>query len=106
MAYRVITTPEADADLRSAYRYLRGHSHRAASDWISRARSAVNTLASHPERCQLVPESVSLNQPIRELLFGTGNRGTYRILFAVMNKSVYVLSVRHGSMLPLGSEPQ
>jgi hypothetical protein len=35
------------------------------------------------------------------LLFGTGNRGTYRFLFVVLDKSVYVVHVRHRSMLSL-----
>jgi hypothetical protein len=35
------------------------------------------------------------------LLFGKGNRGTYRLLFIVADQSVYVLHVRHGSRLPL-----
>jgi phage-related protein len=51
----------------------------------------------------MAPENASFNQPIRELFFGSGTRGTYRFLFVVFEeeKSVYVLHVRHGSMLPL-----
>jgi plasmid stabilization system protein ParE len=101
MPYRVILTPEAEADLRKAYLYIRKHAPRAARDWIRRARQSVKTLAHHPERCPLAPESASFDEPIRELLFGSGNRGTYRFLFAVIDKSVYVLHIRHGSMLPL-----
>jgi plasmid stabilization system protein ParE len=101
MPYRVILTPEAEADLRTAYRYLRKHAPRAAREWIRRARQSIKSLSHHPERCPLAPESSSFDEPIRELLFGTGNRGTYRFLFAVFGKSVYILHVRHGSMLPL-----
>src|SRR5207245_2643023 len=59
-----------------------------------------------PTRCPLARESVSCDEAIRELLFGTGNRGTYRILFTVIGKSVYILHVRHGSMLPLNPEEE
>jgi hypothetical protein len=38
------------------------------------------------------------------MLLGAGNRGTYRVLFVIIDKSVLVIHVRHGSMLPLGSE--
>jgi hypothetical protein len=38
------------------------------------------------------------------LLFGASNRGIYRLLFVVADQSVYVLHVRHGSMLPLSPE--
>jgi len=101
MTYRVIITPEAETDLRTTYRYIRSQSPRAARDWIRRARRSAKSLARSPERCPLAPESASFDQPIRELFFGSGNRGTYRFLFVVLDKSVYILHVRHGSMLPL-----
>jgi len=101
MTYHVIITPEAEADLRTAYRHIRSRAPHAARDWIRRARQSAKTLARHPGRCPLAPESASFNEPIRELFFGSGNRGTYRFLFVVLGESVYVLHVRHGSMLPL-----
>ncbi len=103
MNYRVVVTPAAESELRAAYRFIRSQAPRAASDWIRRARQTLKSLTRHPERCPMAPESVSFDQPIRELLFGSGNRGTYRFLFVVFDeeKSVYILHVRHGSMLPL-----
>ena len=103
MTYRVMITPEAESDLQMSYRFIRNHAPQAARDWIKRARQAAKSLARHPERCPMAPESASFDLPIRELLFGTGNRGTYRFLFVVSaeEKSIYILHVRHGSMLPL-----
>lgn len=103
MTYRVIVTPAAESDLRTAYRYIRSQAPRAARGWIRRARRTARSLTHHPERCPMAPESASFDQPIRELLFGSGNRGTHRFLFVVFaeEKSVYILHVRHGSMLPL-----
>ena len=105
MTYRVIVTPAAESDLKTAYRYIRSEAPRAARDWIRRARQSAKSLARHPERCPLAPESASFDLPIRELFVGSGNRGTYRFLFVVFDeeKSVYILHVRHGSMLPLTS---
>jgi hypothetical protein len=74
---------------------------RRPDDWLDRAERAVDSLEQHPESCPLAPESLSFGKPIRQLLFGGGNRGTYRLLFVVAEQSVYVLHVRHGSMLPL-----
>jgi plasmid stabilization system protein ParE len=88
MTYRVIVTPAAESDLRTAYRYISRQAPRAAREWIRRARQSAKNLARRPERCPLAPESVSFNQPIRELFFGSGNRGTYRFLFVVLDKSV------------------
>jgi len=103
MTYRVVVTPAGEDDLRTIYRYIHSQAPRAAREWIRRARQAAKSLAHHPERCPMAPESASFDQPIRELLFGSGNRGTYRFLFVVFEKekSVYLLHVRHGSRLPL-----
>jgi plasmid stabilization system protein ParE len=97
MPYRVIVTPEAERDLRSAYRYIRKDAPRPAREWIKRARRATKTLAQHPWRCPVAPESETFDEPIRELFFGSGNRGTYRFLFVILDDAVYVLHVRHGS---------
>jgi len=102
--HSVIITPEAESDLRSATGYIRRDNARAASAWLRGARQKIKTLAQYPERCSLAPESASFNEPIRELFYGHGNRGTYRILFVVLDKADFVLHVRHGSMLPLKPE--
>jgi plasmid stabilization system protein ParE len=108
MRYRIIVTQEAESDLRKASSYMRRDNPRAASAWLKGAHQRIKTLTQHPERCTLAPESASfsepgtsLSNPIRELFYGHGNRGTYRILFAVLENTVFVLHVRHGSMLPL-----
>jgi plasmid stabilization system protein ParE len=83
MTYRVIVTPAAENDLRTTSRFIRNHAPCAAHDWILRARQAAKTLTHHPERCPMAPESAALDRPIRQLFFGSGNRGTYRLLFVV-----------------------
>jgi plasmid stabilization system protein ParE len=102
--YRVILTPEAENDLRTAYRYIRRNAPRAAREWMRQARQSIKKLRNYPERCPLAPESDSFDVPIRQLLFGKGNRGTYRILFVVIGKTIYILHMRHGSMLPVEPE--
>ncbi|MGO9126220.1 MAG: type II toxin-antitoxin system RelE/ParE family toxin [Terriglobales bacterium] len=101
MSYLVVLTPRAKHNLRTIHTYIYKHAPHAADDWLDRAERAVDSLGHHPERCPLAPESLSFAKPIRQLLFGAGNRGTYRFLFVVLGESVYVLHVRHGSMLPL-----
>jgi plasmid stabilization system protein ParE len=104
MTYRVVIMPRAERDLRTIYQYIRRNAPRAANDWLKRARQAARSLARHPERCPLAPESALFDEPIRQLLFGSGSRGTYRFLFTVVKETVYVLHVRHGSMLPLSPD--
>ena len=101
MRYNVIITPEAESDLRNAASYIRRDNPRAARAWLKAARQRIKTFAQFPERCPLAPETTSFSEPIRELFYGHGNRGTYRILFVVLDKAVFVLHIRHGAMLPL-----
>jgi plasmid stabilization system protein ParE len=101
MNCRVVVTPRAKSDLQTIHSYLFQRSPRAAGDWLDGAELAVQSLSRNPERCPLAAESLSFRRQIRQLLFGKGNRGTYRILFAVIGKEVYVLHVRHGFRLPL-----
>ena len=101
MTYRVILTPRAKHNLRTIHAYIFEQAPRAADDWLGRAEQAVSSLAHHPERCPLAPESRSFGKPIRQLPFGAGNRGTYRVLFVVLGNTVYVVHIRHGSRLPL-----
>ena len=100
MTYRVVITPAAKDDLRQAYRYIREDSPDSARRWAAGARRAIRTLARNPERCALAAESRSFEETIRQLLYGSGNRGTYRILFIILEGTV-VLHVRHGSMTEL-----
>ena len=100
MNYRVILTPRAQHNLRTIHAYIFEQAPRSADDWLDRAERAVNSLTHHPERCPFAPESRSFGKPIRQLLFGAGNRGTYRLLFVVADQSVYLLHIRHGSRLP------
>jgi plasmid stabilization system protein ParE len=102
LRYRVMTAPDAEADLKAYYHYIRNRAPQAAKKWLREVRSSIKTLSRFPERCPMAPESSLLQKPIRQLFFGAGNRGTYRILFIVSDKSVNVLHVRHGSMLPIG----
>ena len=101
MRYRVIITPEAETDLRTAANYIRRDTLRAARAWLKGARQRIKTLVQHPLRCALAPESASFVEPIRELFYGHGNRGTYRILFVVLDNTAFVLHIRHGAMQPL-----
>jgi len=97
MTFPVIITPNAEQDLLQAYRHIRKDAPAAAGRWIKAVRNSIETLAKNPHRCLLAPESVSLGEPIRELFFGKGPRGTYRILFVILGDALYVMHVRHGS---------
>ena len=100
MPYRVVISTEAAVDLKTAANYIRRDSRTAALRWNKQIRARIATLASNPDRCVFAPEAETLTAPVRQLLFGSGNRGTYRIVFVMLDLYVVILHVRHGSMLP------
>lgn len=102
--YRVVITPEAQQDLRDIRSYIRQRAPAAAAEWSKGIRQQIKMLANHPERCPHAPESSHFPEDIRELFYGRGNRGTYRILFVILSRTVFVLHVRHGSRLELTQE--
>jgi plasmid stabilization system protein ParE len=104
VTFRVVITPNAEEEILAAYRYIRNRAPDAAREWVKDARRKIKSLSHDPERAPLAPEGVNSEHDIRELFFGRGNRGTYRILFIVLGQKVYVLHFRHGSMLPVESE--
>ena len=104
MIYRVVIIAEPRKDLLRAAAFIRRDSPSAARRWLRQIRARMATLARNPRPCPFAPEAGTLGQPIRELLYGSGNRGTYRILFTMLDEFVVILRVRHGSMLPLMPE--
>ncbi len=103
MVYRIIVTPNAEAEIRAAYRFIGKESRDAASRWAKGVRARIASLRQYPERSPMAPESAILGEPVREIFYGSGNRGTYRVLFMIVGENIFVLSVRHGSRLPAGS---
>jgi plasmid stabilization system protein ParE len=97
-------TPEAKAELRAIYLYLRERAPAAAIDWRKQARSEIKSLSRFPERCPIAPDREHFPDKIRQIFLGSGNRGTYRVLFIIVEKSVRVIHVRPGSMLPWKSD--
>ncbi|MFM9958652.1 MAG: type II toxin-antitoxin system RelE/ParE family toxin [Phycisphaerales bacterium] len=96
MKHRVIIEAQAASDIREAARWIaeQGAPLNAAR-WIDGIESAIDSLASMPERCPLAPESAAFDLAIRQLMFGS-----HRILFVAKSGLVHVLHVRHGARLP------
>ena len=97
MAYRVVLTDKAEADVESVLKWF--HDQRATEAggrWYAQLVARLDTLESHPERCALAAESEDVGEEIRELLLGR-RRYKYRILFRISGKTVVILRIWHGS---------
>ncbi len=97
MKYAVEVTDTAEAELDSAYCWLRDeYSPDYAARWRERLLDAVTTLETFPERCPLAPEGRLVRRKIRQLLYGK-RHGAYRLLFEIQERTVYILHIRHAA---------
>jgi plasmid stabilization system protein ParE len=97
MRYRVMVTANAKTNLREYYVRAARMAPVTADRWLQRFEAAIESLATHPERCAIAAENNSVEPTIRQLLFGrTGS--VFRVLFTVFGDEVRVLHIRRGVM--------
>jgi len=97
MTFHVIVTENAKANLRYYYQRAAENAPLTAGRWLNRFEDALKTLATHPERCSLAPESDAVDAEIRQLIFGK-RASAYRALFAISADQVQVLHIRRAAM--------
>ena len=91
----------ARVEIAQAYLWLAERSPDDAERWFNRLYATIESLELFPERCPLAPESQFFNREIRQIFHGR-RQHKYRILFAVSDRGVRVLHVRHGAWRALG----
>jgi plasmid stabilization system protein ParE len=96
MKYRVEITFEAELEVKDAYLWIHRDSPASAARWRQGLIEAARSLARHPTRCPLAPESAHFKQEVRQLLYGKRG-GVYRVLFVIDEKVVSILHVRHAA---------
>lgn len=96
MSFHVSMTARAEADLRDIVEHIAHDSPLNASRWLDRVENAIGRLEEFPGRCRRAPEAEVFQETIRQLILGN-----YRILFAVREQDVVILSVRHAARRPL-----
>lgn len=93
--YRVVITPLAEDNIRTAYDWLKSENPAYAEKWLVGIRDKISGLETLPESHAVAPESKACDREIRKLLFGRGT--PWRIFFMVEGSTVHVLHVRHGN---------
>lgn len=105
MIYKVVIEPRAVRDLWAAAEWIEEQSNSPATAlrWVRGIRAKIETLRKSPLRCPVDPDSAVYGEEVRVLLYGK-RRGTYRVLLAVRDKTVHVLTVRHAARQRLSEE--
>ena len=92
--YNVEITPAAERDVEEIWIYIADDSPESATAFIMRLGEQIETLERTPERCPLIPENEQIGTAYRHLL-----HGSYRTIFRIAEKTVYILRIIHGSRL-------
>jgi toxin ParE1/3/4 len=94
MTYEPYLLPRAQADVENIVRFLAERSPQGATSWWDRWEQVLDQLRTAPLQCGLAPESTRYETDVRQLLFKTRRGRTYRALFSVVGRGVYILHVR------------
>ena len=99
MAYRVELTDRARRDLGDLYARINAAESLAAARWFNGLEEAVYRLEDFPRRCPIAPEGRRAKRQLRHLLYGN-KPNVYRAIYEIVesDKTVYVLTIRHGAM--------
>src|SRR3989338_122821 len=92
--FRVRITRTAEQDIEEAWTFIAQDSPEEAEKFIRRLEEQIETLERFPERCPLLPENEILGTGYCHLLYGS-----YRGVFRIAGKTVYVLRVIRGARL-------
>ncbi|MEM8638068.1 MAG: type II toxin-antitoxin system RelE/ParE family toxin [Cyanobacteria bacterium P01_G01_bin.54] len=104
MTFQVRLTRQAEAEIETAYRWLRKRDSTGYADrWFRGLMNKLATLQEQPKRCALAVEHDVFSEEVRQLLYGK-HQSIYRILFVVRENVVFVLHVRNNRQAPLTAE--
>ena len=99
MAYVVRITETAEGELEEAYAWIHKRSPLNAERWRLQLVEKAASLEDFPERCPLAPENEGAKCELRHLIFGK-----YRLVFTIIEDTVYVLHIRHGARESIAPE--
>jgi plasmid stabilization system protein ParE len=99
MPYRVELTNRARRDLGDLFARINAAESLAAARWFNGLEDAVYSLEVFPRRCPIALEGRRAKRQFRHLLYGSKPH-VYRAIYEIVesNKTVYVLTIRHGAM--------
>ncbi len=103
MAFEIIITPSAKADIFEINAWLLENYPNIADKWLYGISQSVTSLNKFPERCPISPESIAFDEVVRQLIYGRKPH-VYRILFSIQNEKVYILRVRSTKQQSLSEE--
>lgn len=98
MDYQIVISPEARSQIDRDLEFIRrGASTEDADRWFTGLVAAIESLATMPTRCRLIPERDLVGLDLRQLLYGR-RQHQRRIIFLIHDDVVLVVHYRHGRL--------
>jgi toxin ParE1/3/4 len=92
--YQVNLTQQAQNDLEQVFYYIAADSINNAENFVVQLEKKVYSLEIFPDRHPLIPENEFFGTDYRHLIYKK-----YRIVYRIVEKSVFVLRIFHGAKL-------
>ncbi|MEM6692743.1 MAG: type II toxin-antitoxin system RelE/ParE family toxin [Planctomycetota bacterium] len=104
-SFIVVILPQASEDItRNADWWAENHSLDQALAWTEVIQEQLQQLGSMPERFGLAPENAKFEIEIRQQPIGIGAKKTYRAVFTIRDRSVFILAVRRAAQDALSAD--
>ena len=94
MRYNVELLWRAERDLDHIVTWLFARSPDGAARWLRSWDEVLERLYDHANTCGLAPEDEFHDLEIRHALFKTRRGRWYRVLFTIIESTVYIMSIR------------
>lgn len=92
MSFVLVLTDQAKADLSDVMSYIALNDPVRGESFVDELIDKIRTLSKLPKRCPIAPENGMAAHELRHLIYKT-----YRIIFTIRDKKVYILRVVHGA---------
>ncbi len=92
--YQVNLTQLAQNDLEQIFYYIANDSINSAANFVLQLEKKVYSLEDFPDRNPYIPENEFFGTDYRHLIYNK-----YRIIYRIVDKSVFILRIFHGAKL-------
>ncbi|WP_197439832.1 type II toxin-antitoxin system RelE/ParE family toxin [Calycomorphotria hydatis] len=94
--YRIRVMPKARRQIEQITQwYHEQASSDVAETWYSGLVDSLDALTERPDRFDLAREDDAVPFELRAMLYGSGKKRNYRVLYTIQDTEVVVLAVRH-----------
>lgn len=94
MSLPIAVSQRAKRDVQKIWEWIAARSSSGADSWLTAFEECLSCLQDSASASMLAPESEDLGVELRQRLFKTRRGNTYRLVFMIQARVIYVVAVR------------